>query len=251
MKIKFKKGGYYIVILIFLLNISAPGLCCVKLLGAGKPYATPYYIIDSNRSGQAVCIIGGTHGNEPAGWRTAKELLRWKPDCGKLIIIPTANLKAVKLNRRAIPGEGDLNRCYPGSATGILMEKLAWEIFEFIKKQKITMLIDLHESVDYHLINNKYLGQTVIAYGNEMSIWIGVNAIEKVNAGVVIPADQFILLNNPVRGSTAWAAGKYLQVPSFTVETCKKLKLADRIGYTVQLIRGILAEVGVRLSCNR
>jgi predicted deacylase len=250
MKLKLRKAGYYAVILIFLFNTPTQGLSCVKLLGAGKTYATPYYIIDSDISGPAVCIIGGTHGDEPAGCRTAQELLTLKPDCGKLIIIPMANLRAVKLGRREIPGEGDLNRCYPGSATGILMEELAFEMFELMKEQKISVLVDLHESLDYHLINNQYLGQTVIAYGNEMSIWAGGIAIEKVNAGIAIPAEKFSLLKNPIKGSTAWAVGKYLQVPSFTVETCKKLKLSDRTDYMDQIIRCVLAEVGVRLPCK-
>jgi hypothetical protein len=127
---------------------------------------------------------------------------------------------------------------------------LACEIFEFIKEQKINMLIDLHESLDYHFTNKRYLGQTVIAYENETSIWIAGIALERVNAGIAIPTEKFTLLKNPIKGSTAWAAGKYLQVPSFTVETCKKLKLSARVGYMVQIVRCILAEVGVRLSCQ-
>jgi predicted deacylase len=249
MMLQLKKVGYGTIILFFLLNIPTSGRSVAKLLGAGKPYATPYYIIDSDIAGPAVCIIGGTHGNEPAGCKAALELLTLKPDCGKLIIIPAANRRAVKLNRRAIPGEGDLNRCYPGNATGILMEELAWGIFEFIKEQKITMLIDLHESLDY-FTNKRYLGQTVIAYENETSIWIAGIALERVNAGIAIPTEKFTLLKNPIKGSTAWAAGKYLQVPSFTVETCKKLKLSVRTGYMVQIVRYILAEVGVRLACQ-
>jgi predicted deacylase len=250
MKLKLNKGGYYIVILILLLYIPTRGLCCVKLLGAGKPYATPCYIIDSNISGPVVCIIGGTHGNEPAGCRAARELLTLKPDCGKLIIIPRANLRAVRLGRREIPGEGDLNRCYPGSATGILMEKLAWEMLQLMKQHKISVLIDLHESLDYHLMNNKYLGQTLIAYENDLSIWTAEMALEKVNAAIVTPMEKFILLKNPVKGSTAWAAGKYLHVRAFTVETCTKLKLSARTAYMLQIIREILAEVGVCLACQ-
>jgi predicted deacylase len=248
---KSKNVRYYIAFLIFWFATTGFGLNSEKLLGTGKAYATPYYIIDSDIPGPAVCIVGGTHGDEPAGCRIARELLILNPDCGKLIIIPTANLRAVKLNRREIPGEGDLNRCYPGNPGGILMEQLAWEIFQLMKEHKIGVLIDLHESVDYHVVsNNKYLGQTLIAYENEMSIWAGEIAIERVNAKIKVPAEKFILLKNPIRGSTAWAAGKYLHVPAFTVETCKKLRFAARTGYAVQLIRCILAEVGVRISCQ-
>jgi predicted deacylase len=251
MKLKPINIKYYALILFFLLSDTTWGLISpAKFLGAGKPYATPYYIIDSNVSGPTICIIGGTHGNEPAGCRAALELLTLKPDCGKLIIIPKANLRAVKLNRRENPGEGDLNRCYPGSATRTLTDKLAFEMFKLMKEQKIGMLIDLHESLEYHLINNKYLGQTVIAYENEMNIWIAEMVIEKVNDGIELPTEKFSLLKNPIQGSTAWATGKYLQIPSFTIETSKKLKLSDRTGYMVQIVRCILAEVGVHLPCN-
>jgi predicted deacylase len=250
MTFKSKNVRYYIAFLIFWFAASGLGLNSEKLLGTGKAYATPYYIIDSNIPGPAVCIIGGTHGDEPAGCHTARELHTWRPDRGRLIVIPEANLRTVRLNRREIPGEGDLNRCYPGNPNGILMEQLAWEIFQLMKEHKIGVLIDLHESVDYHASNNKYLGQTLIAYENEMSIWAGEIAIERVNANIKAPAEKFVLLKNPIRGSTAWAAGKYLQVPAFTVETCKKLRLAARTGYAVQLIKYILAEVGVRISCQ-
>lgn len=250
MKLVLKKIGYCALIFIFWSGASTLGQSIEKLLGAGKAYATPYYIIDSNILGPAVCIIGGTHGDEPAGCRTARELHTWRPDRGRLIVIPEANLRAVRLNRREIPGEGDLNRCYPGNPSGILMEQLAWEIFQLMKEHQIGALIDLHESVDYHASNNKYLGQTLIAYENEISVWTGGIAVERVNAQIIAPAEKFILLKNPIWGSTAWAAGKHLHVPAFTVETCKKLRLAARTGYAIQLIKYILAEVGVRISCQ-
>jgi predicted deacylase len=248
MIVKRSKIRYYTAIFIFCFAVTGYGQSCVELLGAGKAYAVPYYIIDSNIPGPAICIIGGTHGNEPAGCRTAQELLKLKPDRGKLIIIPAANRRAVKENRREIPGEGDLNRCFPGSAAGSVMEELALEILKMMQEQKIGVLLDLHESLDYYLVNNQYVGQTVIAYENEMSVWAGEMAVEKVNAGIEIPAERFTLLKNPVRGSTAWAAGKYLQISAFTVETCKKLKLSARTAYMRQIIGSILAEVGVRLS---
>jgi hypothetical protein len=75
-------------------------------------------------------------------------------------------------------------------------------------------------------------------------------ALEKVNAAIVTPMEKFILLKNPVKGSTAWAAGKYLHVRAFTVETCTKLKLSARTAYMLQIIREILAEVGVCLACQ-
>lgn len=48
----------------------------------------------------------------------------------------------------------NLNRCYPGKATGTLTEKMAWAIMELIRKEKIDLGIDLHESApEYPVIN--------------------------------------------------------------------------------------------------
>lgn len=221
-----------------------------NLIGPGKPYATPYYIIESKLPGPVICIIGGTHGNEPAGYRTAEKLLQFKPDYGKLIIIPRANIRAVRRNWREIPEEGDLNRCYPGNKTGSIMERFAFELLNFMREKKIDLLIDLHESLDYYLTNKDYLGQTIIAYQNEKSIWIAGMAIERINTKIKREKEQFSLLKNPIRGSTAWAGGKYLKIPAFSIETCKKLSLASRTNYMCQLVGYILEEVGVKLICN-
>lgn len=221
-----------------------------NLIGPGKPYATPYYIIESKLPGPVICIIGGTHGNEPAGCRAAEKLLQFKPDCGKLVVIPKANIRALKGNRREIPGEGDLNRCYPGNKTGILMERFAFELLNFMREEKIDLLIDLHESLDYYLTNKDYLGQTIIAYQNESSIWIGGMAIEQINTKIKREKEKFTLLKNPIRGSTAWAGGKYLEIPAFSIETCKKLSLASRTDYMYRLVGYILEEVGVKLICD-
>ncbi|NIO48111.1 MAG: succinylglutamate desuccinylase [Candidatus Aminicenantes bacterium] len=48
----------------------------------------------------------------------------------------------------------NLNRCYPGRKNGRLTEKVAYGIMELIKKEKIDLAIDLHESApEYPVIN--------------------------------------------------------------------------------------------------
>jgi len=48
----------------------------------------------------------------------------------------------------------NLNRCYPGRKNGRLTEKVAYGIMELIKKEKIDLGIDLHESApEYPVIN--------------------------------------------------------------------------------------------------
>ena len=48
----------------------------------------------------------------------------------------------------------NLNRCYPGRANGFLTEKIAFAIMELIRKEKIDIGVDLHESApEYPVIN--------------------------------------------------------------------------------------------------
>lgn len=48
----------------------------------------------------------------------------------------------------------NLNRCYPGRAKGLLTERIAFGIMELIRKEKIDLGIDLHESApEYPVIN--------------------------------------------------------------------------------------------------
>jgi len=48
----------------------------------------------------------------------------------------------------------NLNRCYPGRADGFLTEKIAFGIMELIRKERVDIGIDLHESApEYPVIN--------------------------------------------------------------------------------------------------
>ena len=48
----------------------------------------------------------------------------------------------------------NLNRCYPGRASGFLTEKIAFGIMELIRREGIDIGIDLHESAPEYPVNN-------------------------------------------------------------------------------------------------
>ncbi len=83
----------------------------------GSIWETRYYVIDSNESGPVVMIVGGVHGNEPAGSRAAEQIRHWEITKGKLIVLPRANDPALKKESRLMPdlskGLGNLNRNFP------------------------------------------------------------------------------------------------------------------------------------------
>ncbi len=77
---------------------KGPGVTEVKKLSdyfpgiAGTRGDTEVYILDSGVPGGSALVLGGTHGNEPAGYMTAVVLVEnAKLTAGKLFVIPYAN----------------------------------------------------------------------------------------------------------------------------------------------------------------
>ena len=115
----------------------------VEYICAGTDYETPVYIIKTDYKKPAIMIVAGTHGNEKAGIKAAEYLKdNLHIERGTLIIIPKANILACEENIRCFPPEINLNRVYPGNPQGNPVEKLAYEIFNLIKKYDVGLLVE-------------------------------------------------------------------------------------------------------------
>ncbi|HEX9974234.1 MAG TPA: hypothetical protein VGD14_19350, partial [bacterium] len=111
--------------------------------------------------------------------------------------------------------------------------------------------IDLHESPKFHLESrdakgNYYgLGQTLIYTPNEEATWLAMIVADELNARIPEKIKQFSLVEQPIESSAAWSAGKHFNIPAFTVETCKKLPLEERIQYQLEILNSIFREQGM------
>ncbi|MCX6890064.1 MAG: succinylglutamate desuccinylase/aspartoacylase family protein [Verrucomicrobia bacterium] len=75
---------------------------------AGTPGDTPVYILNGAAPGGCMLVLGGTHGDESAGYLTAVILLEQaKVEAGRLIVIPRANASGFTHN---VPQEGHPQR---------------------------------------------------------------------------------------------------------------------------------------------
>ena len=240
-------SGLYLLFLCWMLLLPANCFALEKgKIGQGM-WETDYYVLEGEAVGPVIIIVGGIHGDEPAGWQAAKRLLTSRINRGKVIIIPQANAQAVRDKTREFIDGQDLNRCFPGKTSGTPMERLAFTLFNFIRENRAELVIDLHESIAFHQKAKEFLGQTIIAYQNEKSIWVGMMVVDGMNQDITAE-EEFFLLHYPPRGSLNWATGKYLKTVSLTVETCSQLGLVQRIYYQLQAISLILAEWGVTLT---
>jgi len=78
--------------------------------------------------GPTALVLGGVHGDEPEGQIAALNLAReLRPEqvSGRVIVIPCLSLEASRAYTRLWPSGANLNRSFPGSATGSPDQQLA------------------------------------------------------------------------------------------------------------------------------
>lgn len=210
-------------------------------VASGTIWATPLYVIDSGVAGPTVWVIGGTHGNEPAGYKAAALVKDFRIKKGRLVVLPQANKLAVQNHVRYVSSTGDLNRNYPTSATGAPIGRLATSIWSFMKKFHPDWLVDMHEGYDFHNVVSAAVGQTAIVYPNAETEKVARMAIDKLNAGITGTAHDFSLMRWPTPGSHARAAGQFLGAHALTFETSVKQTSTVRINQQLTMVRTILS----------
>ncbi|MBN2365052.1 MAG: hypothetical protein EH225_02990 [Calditrichaeota bacterium] len=242
-------------------NLTTLPVSDVFQLMEGTPYRTPAFVFEGREPGSSVIIIGGTHGNEPAGYEAALRLVKRfgqeGPRKGKIIIVPLANKLAVENYSRRIPvpegvdrEKGNLNRCYPGKPDGYPMEQMAFAIQQLAIENNVEAFLDLHEAMRPHLENDpedeeKNLGQTIIYHPNEPSTWLVMLMLDMINSVIEEETNRFSSLERPIKNSAAWWAGNYLDCAAFTFETPRSLPIDERIRYQLILVDVVLKEKGL------
>ena len=105
--------------------------------------------------GPTVLLMAGNHGDEFEGQIVLSELIRELDPHhvrGRLIVLPAANLPAVKAGARVSPLDGgNLNRSFPGDPTGGPTQQIAYYIANVLMPM-CDVFMDLHSggaSLDY------------------------------------------------------------------------------------------------------
>lgn len=221
------------------LFLAAFVLCAIVAWGAvfgqtrsGRPvcegsvWETRYYVIDSNEPGPVVMIVGGIHGNEPAGTRAAEHIRHWEITKGKLIVLPGANVPALTGKTRLIPdmpkGCGNLNRNFPETAGEPGKCSLSKAIWSVVCSERPDWLLDLHEGYDFTQINSKSVGSSLIAATSPQATVQARRMLNAVNETIEDPNKKLVLKGPPVAGSLARASSEILGVKSMILETTYK-----------------------------
>lgn len=107
----------------------------------------PTFVFRSTEPGPVVLLLAGMHGDEINGIEIIRRIILSNQllhlQSGSVIAVPVINLVAFLSGNRLLPDGRDLNRCFPGNASGSLGSRIAHDLMHEIIPQ-----IDL--GVDFH-----------------------------------------------------------------------------------------------------
>jgi len=226
-------------------------LTTTNVLLPGTRFETPCYTIDSGQRGPTILIVGGVHGNEPAGAQAAEGIRQWPIISGKLVVIPRANVPGLEANKRLIPGLttnlSNLNRNYPraGQTNSEARGELAQAIWKIANDNHPDWVLDLHEGFDFHQLNDKSVGSSVICFPLPAAQAAADQMLAAVNATITDATLKFVRRDMPIDGSLARAAGEHLHVPGMTLETTDKQPMEKRVQQHHLMVRQLLNRLGM------
>ena len=107
----------------------------------------PVYVFRSKKPGPTLLLQAGMHGDETNGIEIVRRLITReevrKPLRGSIVAIPVINTFAFLYGTRDLPDGKDLNRCFPGSKSGSLGSRIAYDLTHEIIPQ-IDLGLDFH-----------------------------------------------------------------------------------------------------------
>ncbi len=210
---------------------------------AGTKYETPMYVKDSGRPGPTVVIIGGVHGNEPAGYLAARRIANWRCETGTLVVVPDAHREAIRRNARGYPG--NMNAMFPGKADGSDMERLAHDLWQrAIVEFHPDLLLTLHESLDFHARDPQRFGQSLVYDSEELTPLMSC-CLDRVNADIDKKLHQFVLFCKAFPNCPTYEAWFQLGVPSTSIETSRTMERDTRVRYQLMMVMAFLDQLGM------
>lgn len=219
----------------------------------GTTLETEVHVYTSSIEGPTIFIMGGTHGDEVAGWKAAEKLLTpeyYETFIGKVIVIPYADKLGVQLQQRypGVSSSGlydgikysDLNRAFPGNENGTLTEQLAYALCAEVRKYSPRFVVDLHESRGSYTTEDtgKYKLGNQLLYANGKSALLCDEILEIYNSQYLEDGDTRFNQEGPgVEGSFNAYVGTELKLYEFTIETSRQLALEKRIKQQLNILK--------------
>lgn len=227
----------------------APRTAAPSKSGAARRYSyalreganeTAVYVYDSGRPGPSVVVVGGQHGNEPAGYLAAEDVADWEVDRGVLVVVPRANPRGVRNRTRKVDGR-DLNAQFPaGERPTSAQARAVWRVVE---RHDADVVVDLHSSEGIYGVDGG-VGQAVFPTVTGAAVKHAESAIARVNRRYGLDGNRSFRRGNVMGRSgqslTRKVAGD-LNETAYVVETTKQnTELRTRVRWTKAMIWELL-----------
>ena len=159
-------------------------ICLSSCLLTNSINQIEHILIDSGISGPTLLLIGGTHGNEPAGSVGLDQFIKSniKINKGKIIIIPRVNKLGLFLGTRwgyngFLPV--DYNREYPSSVKESAGDYINRQVIEYIKNADF--IVDFHEGWGYNIVEPESMGSGIYPSNTESAKSIANDVLTAIN----------------------------------------------------------------------
>ena len=165
-----------------------------------------YFIYgEKTPNNKTILILGGIHGDEPAGSRAILQLM---DDINtninikniklnnRLILIPYVNYCALQINKRSVPLIGDLNRKFPSTENynENKLHPIIKQILKFTKEADF--IIDFHEGWGYYKENNGSIGSTISPTNTIISNQVTDLVYNNLNNNITEDNKKFTILTD-------------------------------------------------------
>jgi len=188
----------YLILFIFIILFIIIIYKVSYYLGISDNPIQIFNLSDVRDSKFKIGILGGVHGNEPAGCVALTNLIK-SNYFGSIsqskgidfVIIPCANPYGLKHNQRHQPDilNPDLNRNF-GSEDGDC--QVSKEIIKSFKD--CDLVLDFHEGWGFHKQVNDSIGSSINPTETKLSQMLAKGAVEALNSEIVDPLKQFTLI---------------------------------------------------------
>lgn len=182
-----------------------------------------------------VVVVGGQHGNEPAGCKAARKLIddldvgRTVLKKGTLVVFACVNKEGLSRNSRSdgkeaecrrsckfVPTEecGDSNRYFRKTGVcGDLQKRIAREI------QRADFVVDMHEGYSFHRHDHASVGASVMPHRTGGSRRIAEKVVRKIDETIDEPSKKFTLLDDDLIEGSIRSYSSRLGIAGILVET--------------------------------
>ena len=196
------------------------------------------HVVHGRKEGPVLLVAAALHGDEINGVEICRRLLklpRLNQLKGTLLVVPIVNTYGFVQQSRYLPDRRDLNRCFPGSETGSLGSRMAYQFTDKILKT-CTHAIDLHTGA----IHRANLPQVRASAKDKTALRMA----EVFNAPVIIKAAS--------REGTMRGTANSLGIPILLYEAGEALRFDEQaINIGVRGILNVMTDLGMLRAGRR